>query len=257
MKKIAIKIRFIALVALVISGIMLTGCKKDYPANNVIVITATGDITAKLNEFRNLAGPTLNSTTGVTGGRREINWDGVPDSLLARALPSDFFNPVGDNAPVARQRGIVYASADQFMVSKTGFSEINAEASTEFRAFSGTKTFTMVNANLWPVSFRVAGQDIEATVQSFGLVFSDVDEANTASVEYFSADKSLGKFFVPAHDASSSFSFLGVYFKNEKITKVQVAHEGILTESQTDISQGGPKDLVVLDDFIYSEPEAR
>ena len=57
---------------------------------------------------------------------------------------------------------------------------------------------------------------------------------------------------------SSHFSFLGVRFnKSERITKVTVTHDGFLEEGTKDVSEGGARDLVVLDDFIYSEPVAQ
>jgi hypothetical protein len=82
-----------------------------------------------------------------------------------------------------------------------------------------------------------------------------VDEPNSASLEFFEGEKSLGKYFVPPHDNSSNFSFLAVHFSNgERITKILVTHDGFLAEGKKDISDGGTEDLVVLDDFIYSEP---
>jgi hypothetical protein len=41
---------------------------------------------------------------------------------------------------------------------------------------------------------------------------------------------------------------------NERITRVTVSHDGFLAEGTKDVSDGGTKDLIVLDDFIYSEP---
>ena len=68
----------------------------------------------------------------------------------------------------------------------------------------------------------------------------------------------MGKYFVTPHDANSGFSFLGVYFKNaERITRVEIKHDGTLSEGTKDISDSGPRDLIVLDDFIYSEPLAQ
>lgn len=69
--------------------------------------------------------------------------------------------------------------------------------------------------------------------------------------------KALEKFFIPSHDAKTKFSFLGVRFTNcKRIRKVTVTHDSFLAEGLTDISQGGTKDLVVLDNFIYGEPIA-
>jgi hypothetical protein len=200
----------------------------------------------------------MNSTKNVTNGRREINWDGLPDSLENKALPNDLFNPTGENANQLMQRGVVYSSTGSFMISSNGFATINEEAASEFSAFSGTKTFANTTAVKWDVKFQKAGTTESASVQSFGLVFSDVDKNNSTSLEFFNGEKSIGKYFVPAHDATSSFSFLAVQFRNkERITSVTVSHDGFLAEGTRDISVGGTRDLVVLDDFIYSEPVAQ
>jgi hypothetical protein len=236
--------------------LLFVGCKKEKAEDRPVVFSAGGNIDATLAGFRNVLGP-VNSTTGNTTGRREINWDGVPDSLEGKRIPGDFFNPTEAGAPVSLQRGLVYALADQAMVSKQGFAEINMLASTEFSSFSGNKTFAVVSANRWPVSFQVAGQNKAASVRGFGAVFSDVDKANSTSIEFFNGQTSLGRFFVPAHDHTSKFSFLGVYFPNDVATEVQISHEGRLVDGEKDISQGGSKDLIVLDDFIYSEPLAQ
>jgi hypothetical protein len=240
----------------IILCLLASGCKKEKTEDKAVVFSASGNITSKMTEFRNLLGP-LNTTTGVTGGRREINWDGIPDSLDGKKLPSNFFNPTEAGAPMSLQRGAVYAAADVAMVSQSRFSEVDPFASTEFASFSGNKTFAVINASKWPVSFEVAGQNRSASIQGFGAVFSDVDKDNSTSIEFFDGQKSLGQFFVPPHDNTSSFSFLAVYFPNSRVSEVRVSHEGILINNEKDITQGGAKDLIILDDFIYSEPLAR
>jgi hypothetical protein len=247
---------FALLIALTLTGSFTLSCQKGTVSSNedVKVIKSTGDIQNDVEAFRNLLGP-LNTTPGATTGRREINWDGVPDSLQDKALPLDFFNPTGDNAVASLQKGVTYAAIGSFMVSSANFAEINSGSSSQFQAFSGSNTFANTTAAKWDVSFQKAGTTTSAAVQGFGLVFSDVDEDNSTSLEFFNGDKSLGKYFVPPHNATSSFSFLGVYFKNgEHITKVTVAHDGFLSDGTKDISDNGTRDLVVLDDFIYSEP---
>ena len=235
----------------------LTACKKDGQKDpEAVVFAANGDINTELNEFRNKLG-TLNTTPGATSGRREINWDAIADAQTGIQLPGDFFNATGAGAPVTRQRGLIYAGTHEAMVSKNSFENINANASSEFSSFSGDKSFAVVDAPEWPVEFRVAGQITPAVVNGMGIVFCDVDKPSSTFLEFFNDGISLGKFFVPAHDAGSKFSFLGVYFPNQKITSVKVGHEGKLADGEKDISNGGTKDLVIMDDFIYSEPVAK
>ena len=255
MKKLFIPLHKLALIPGLLI-IVLVSCKKESNEKPPQVFKATGDINGVITDFRNLLG-NLNTTPDATSGRREINWDGVPDNMTGQALPNDFFNPTEAGAPIAQQRGLVYASGvGEFQVSSSNFSNIDPAATGEFSAFSGTKTFANVAANLWPVNFEVAGQKTAAFTKGVGIVFSDVDLANSTSLEFFEGEKSLGKFFVPPHTMESSFSFLGVYFPgNERITKVQVKHDGILSDGGKDISAGGQHDLVIFDDFIYSEPQ--
>lgn len=231
------------------------GCKKNKETGtDAVVLSAAGNIETMLNAFRHLVGPVLNTTPGVTGGRREINWDGIPNELMGQKLPVDFFNPVGEQAIVSRQRGLGYTDEGSFMVSANKFAKINAEAATEFAAFSGDKVFANTEASLWGIEFEVAGQRQPASVQGFGAVFSDVDTDQSTFIEFFSGEESKGKFYVPAQKNGSKFSFLGVCFKQTKITSVRIGHNGMLTGSSKDISQGGTHDLIVLDDLIYSEP---
>jgi hypothetical protein len=243
---------FLALLSL---SVLFNSCKKDTVDESPVVIQGNGTIQDEIDAFRQLLGP-LNSGSANTSGRREINWDAVPDNQLGKPLPNDFFNPTGPGALAARQRGLIYTSvAGSFVVSKSNFEDINVLAAGSFKPFSGTNTFANTSSALWEVGFQVPGEKTAASVRGFGAVFSDVDVPNESYLEFFDDDKSLGKFFIPIHDTNTSFSFLGVQFRaNQKVTKVVVSHPGILSSGQADISNGGPKDLIVLDDFLYSEP---
>lgn len=240
----------------IVTGLLfLIACTKDRPSENgYLLFSASGNIEAELRVFREILGEQLNVTPDVTGGRREINWEAIPDELLNTKIPEDFFNPVGPGEPPGRQRGLVYSSEGEFRVSSTSFSEINPKAAPEFAAFSGTKSFSNISSSLWEVDFQVPGKDMAAKVKGFGIVFSDVDLPGKTFMEFFEGQHSLGKFYVEPHDANSNHSFLGVYFPDARITKVRVGHEGKLIDGNDDISNGGPADLIILDDFIYSEP---
>jgi hypothetical protein len=246
------------LIVIPLLSMVLFGCKKEKTENAITVFEANGDINQKLNEFRQLLGNQLNVTPGSVGGRREINWDAVPADLLNKPLAGNFFNTPGSNVPATRQKGLVYTAAvDNFQVSNDGFISINASTASAFSAFSGNQTFTNVGSNLWDIGFQVPGQPLPATIKGFGLVFSDVDVDKSTFIEFFDGPRSLGKFSAPVHDAGSKFSFLGVYFKDEKITHVRVSHDGTLAEGGNDITAGGQRDFVVFDDFLFDEPVMR
>ena len=157
--------------------------------------------------------------------------------------------------PPTRQRGLVYSSGvDNFQVSNDGFVSVNPSNAAAFIPFSGNQAFANVNSDLWKVDFQVPGQNIPATVRGFGMVFSDVDLPNTTFIEFFNGTESIGKFFAPVHDATSTHSFLGVHFKDKQITHVRIGHDGPLAGGGPDVSGGGQKDLVVFDDFLFDEP---
>src|SRR5215510_6501088 len=78
---------------------------KAAPPLNMIEIAGSGDISTVVNLYRTLLGPDNGGEPGSHGrGRREINWDKVPDESAApNFLPPDFFN-----APASpRARGAV------------------------------------------------------------------------------------------------------------------------------------------------------
>jgi hypothetical protein len=242
----------------------LSACKKnDGGAVNqqpvATIVSANGDLTVALTNFRHLIGDSLNTAPGKTSGRREINWDGVPANLTNNDnFPFDFFNSTDANAPNGRKRGLVYQNTGtEFRVDSTDFASIDPSYATEFEAFSPKRLFTYLGNNVTDLLFKVAGTNTDATVKGFGLIFTDVDDANSTSVEFFNGLETLGKFKAPIRQAGSSFSFLGVYFPNDKVTRVRItAGNGVLAAGVKDVSQGGSKDLVAMDDFLYSEPLA-
>jgi hypothetical protein len=227
-----------------------------------IVFKASGDsldILPALNEFRDSLG-TLNSKPGAKGGRREVNWDGGPANLTNNNLfPGDFFAATDPALPDGRKRGLINTTPGTgFSISDNDFSFINPKYDDQFNDFSPKKTFIAVGSNITDNFFKVPGTNIDATVQGFGVVFSDVNNASSTSLEFYNGERLLGSFKVPniGNNNPGGFSFLGVYFPNEKVTRVRIySGNAPLSPTQDDLSDGGGKDLVVMDDFIYSEPQ--
>ena len=229
--------------------------------SGAIVFKAAGDsldIIQTVNAFRDLLGQ-LNSTPEAVGGRREINWDGVSPTLTNNDLfPGDFFG--ADPAlPNVRKRGLINTTPGSgFSVSDNDFRFINAKYDDRFNDFSPEKTFIAVGSTITDNIFKVPSTNADAFVQGFGVVFSGVNNAASTSIDFYSGDQLLGSFKVPnnGNNLGSAFSFLGVYFPNEKVTRVRI-HSGTapLSATQDDLTDGGGEDLVVMDDFIYSEPQ--
>lgn len=255
---------------LLISAIAtMVSCKKNHdhpdykpPVNEpqATVLSAAGDsaaIIGTINQFRSILGDSLNVAPGKTSGRREVNWDGVPAALTNNNnFPVDFFNSTNPEDPNGRKRGLVYIDAGNgFRVDSSSFSQVDPSYAGQFPVFSKKRLFTQMGNYVYEAVFKVPGTGTDASIHGFGAVFSDVDIAGSSTLEFFEGNKSLGVFKVKA--SPQSFSFLGVHFEGKKITRVKfTTGNGVLGEGLKDISDGGSKDLVVLDDFFYDEPVA-
>jgi hypothetical protein len=234
-------------------------------AGAVIVESATGTnaaaITSARDAFRvDLGGGTVAGANGSFGGiRREINWDGVPDALSApNNLPADFFNVNSPRGTVFSTPGTGFQVSANAGVAPIEFDNIDPTYSSTFSTFSPQRLFTALGSNVLDVLFLVPGTSTPATVSGFGAVFTDVDLTNTTSIQYFSAaNTSLGTFFVPATVGSGTFSFLGVLFDTgERVARVRITNGNTALGAGVTDQNGATRDLVVMDDFLYSEPSA-
>jgi hypothetical protein len=218
------------------------------------VLTATGDITAKVDEFRNALGPSNGGTAGEQPtGRRQINWDGAGANPFDNKddFPADFFN-------TNVKAGAVFTTAGSgFRNDSTLFSEINPAYAAQFGFFSPNKIFSPIGSNQLDQLFQVAGQPTPAVTRGFGIVFSDVDLADATTIQLFAQDgSSLGTFSAPVRSDAGGFSFVGVTFTDAIIARVRITlGTGALGANVNDVTAGGTADLVVLDDVIYGEPK--
>ncbi len=218
-------------------------------------------ITPARDAYRaDLGGGNTDSPPGAFGGlRREINWDGTPEpNSEPNQLAPNFF----------QGRGAIFAGAPGFMVSNNApsrFNTLNATYSTAFTAFSIEKLFTPIGSTTFDVDFTVPGTTTPATSNGFGAIFADVDSASSSRIDYIGLKgEVIYSLPVPASGVpDGGFSFAGVTFNaGERITKARIVSGATAVTntpltSPADITQGGPGDVVVLDDFLYGEPKAR
>jgi len=225
-----------------------------------VVFEAAGataaDIQDSVDDFRDFLGPlNPNAIGSFPSGRREINWDAVPDALSApNALPAGFFNA---NSP----RGVVFftpgsgflVSADSANPTNTPvlFANLQPAFPVRFRAFSPERIFTAMGSNVVENLFFVPGSTDPATVTGFGVVFTDVNRADSTKIEFLNARGNVffSKNVLPGGAQPGTFSFLGVAFDaGERAYMVRIT-------SGNRAPLAPARDIVMMDDFIYSEPQ--
>jgi len=213
------------------------------------------DIQTAVDAFRNFLGP----NNGVGGtfptGRREINWDGVPDAFSApNLLPANFFN---SNSP----RGAVFFTLGTgFQVSANSvnptntpvrFGNIHPVYPELFSTFSPQRLFSALDSNITETLFFIPGTAQSATSTGFGAVFTDVNADDSTKIECFDVNGNLlfSQNVLPGPTNRGSLSFLGVGFDTASVFFVRIT-------SGNRILKAPNRDVVVMDDFIYGEPQA-
>ncbi|HEU0274912.1 MAG TPA: hypothetical protein VFQ83_10330 [Candidatus Udaeobacter sp.] len=214
----------------------------------------------------------LNNPGPLQTGRREINWDGGNPSVL------DTTDPVNPFLVFLNTRG------SQFKTPGLGLSQGPASGGPQgglavlfanptyakiFKTFSPSRLFTPVESNITEASFSIPGTNgtVPATVKGFGAVFTDVDQPDGAPaftrrgetrsstfIEYFDVnDRLLFSSFVPASPGDGSLSFFGIVFKDARIASVRIKTGDVAPGPNDDERH----DIVMMDDFIYGEPQLK
>jgi hypothetical protein len=239
-----------------LTAALMVLCPTGLAQADAIPFSASGldaaAITPTVNDFKNDLGSLNPNVVGSFGsGRREINWDAVPEMFSApNLLPNNFFNANSPRGAVFSTPGTgvaVSANADGVPVR---FGNIDPNYPSLFQVFSPQKLFTPISSNIVDVSFFIPGSSDPAVTRGFGAVFTHVALPNTTSLMFFGPNnESLGTFFVPSVLGDQTFSFLGVDFGLSEVSRVRITNGDVALA----LGQLGPG-VTVMDDFIYGEP---
>lgn len=246
-------------------ALMAAACGGDDAQEQQLVLQGSAANAAGLqsvvNDFRGRLGTNNAAGPAAAGGRREVNWDGIPAASLD-PFPGSFFNA---NSP----RGIVFATPGSRMKVNGDpgsasflFADVTARLPNgqpwgpiEFGTFSPSRFFATMDSNVTEVTFFVPGTSTPATVSAFGAVFVDVDVADATVMEFYDAGGSLfHRQVVPLAGArSQGLSFVGVQL-SRPTARVRIVAG---THPVNAPFQDPPPDGVGIDDVIYAEPVAR
>jgi hypothetical protein len=260
-----------AVAAVVVLGTVLIGIQADtrlaaqgvnaadLPIVKPLVFQAAGptpaSIQSMVDAFRAALGGVNNGNVAgpLANGRREINWDGGGSTATSSApTPFDgFLNNRGARFTTLGT-GFVQAPAE-------GIAETFAEPSfaSIFQPFSPVRLFSAVDSNVTLARFFVpGGGELPATTRAFGAIFTDVDTQSrqkmVTNVSFFDEHgRVLFRQVVPASAGDAGLSFAGVVFADARIARVRI--------EAGEVAPGSPKqnkrDVVMMDDFIYAEPQ--
>jgi hypothetical protein len=203
-------------------------------------------IQSAIDAFRaDLGGNNNAGGAPAASGRREINWDGVPDTAAdPNPFPGGFFLGRGLQLDTAGTGFKVSAKVGNPTATPVRFDN------PEFQAFSQERLFSPIGSTTYDSHFFVPGTATPATTNGFGAVFTDVDITGSAKIEYFDAAGALIDTVVVPASPNGGLSFAGESFNaGERVARVRVT-----SGTTTTLTSDGGQDAVVQDDFLYGEP---
>jgi hypothetical protein len=231
--------------------------------------TTTSSIQSTVDAFRAALGNPNNGNNkppADRSGHREINWDGGNTANVTTTISGTPF----DGFLVTRGALFTTDGTGFVQAPPAGLADVNVfnnpTYGTIFKAFSLSRLFSAIGSNITEVDFFVpGGGNMPATVTGFGAVFTDVDQPDGSGpskkrgnrgastlIEYFGADgKVLFSSFVPASPGDGSLSFFGIKFDDALIARVRITSGNVAPGPDDD----GESDIVMMDDFIYGEPQ--
>jgi len=264
-------IRSTVIAAFGLLSMLLAVSETAHAQGTPLVFQAAGpdatSIQGAVDAFRASLGNNNGNNPGpIQKGRREINWDGGNPNLLDTTAPVNpflvFLNTRGSQYKTPGL-GLSQAPASGGLQGGLAVLFGNPNYAKIFRTFSPSRLFTPVGSNITEASFSVPGTNgtAPATVRGFGAVFTDVDQPDGVSaavnggsthIEYFDRNgKLIFSSFVPASPGDGNLSFFGIKFDDARIASVRIT-AGNVAPGPNDDQQ---HDIVMMDDFIYGEPQ--
>ncbi len=242
------------LLALLAPGRALGG---GAPVAGIRPAAAGGDtgaaIRGTVDAFRSALGPDNGTGGTFQSGRREINWDNVPDAQSApNNLPPNYYNSSSPRGVAFSTRGTgLSVSAAPTANVPVRFGNLHPTYTAFFRTFSGARLFTALGSTRFDVTLFLPGTTTPAMVSGSGSVFSNVSDPNTSGIEFFdSRGNLLGEAFAPP----GALSVAGGQLDG---TGARIARVRVKAGNTPLGVQNKPTaiDLVAVDDLIYAEPQ--
>jgi len=244
----------LAMVALVYSPIQALAVPVVFSDSGADVAS----ITDTVNAYRAALGNPNNGNVAAQfpSGRREINWDGGGPPVIdgtPPVTPFTVFQQTRGATFTTPGTGLTQAAATGGLLS---LNLINPTYADLFAPFSPNRLFAPIGSNITDGFFTIPGSGgtVPAVVRGFGAVFSDVDLLGETTIEYFDVNGvSLGVFDVPAATGNQTFSFLGIIAGpgDALIRSIRI----VTGTSALGPNESATVDLVVMDDFLYAEPQ--
>jgi hypothetical protein len=256
-------------------AVTATAQAQNVPPTDVVVplvFQAAGpdaaSIQSTVDAFRAELGDNNGNNPGpLQKGRREINWDGGNPNLLDTTAPvTPFLVFRNTRGSQYKTPGLGLSQAPPSGGPQGGLATLfgNPTYGTIFRTFSRSRLFTPVGSNITEASFSIPGTNgiAPATVRGFGAVFTDVDQPDgtgaaathkgSTLIDYFDKHgRLLFSSFVPAAPGDGSLSFFGIKFDDPRIARVRIQTGNVAPGPNDDRKH----DIVMMDDFIYGEPQ--
>ena len=254
---------------LVTIGVALALGAVNFASAAPVEFSASGakpdDIRASFEAFRAVIGGVnhgVQHDVVFLDGRREINWDGVPDTVAApNLMPANLFNARGALFLTPGSGFEISAKAGNPTGTPVEFGDITGGLRNQFQTFSPQRLFTALDSAVTEQLFFVPGTNMPATSTAFGSVFTNVTKEGLTTIDYLDANGLLlHRQTVPAAKRGG-LSFAGTFFNaGEQVFMVRITSGNVELNREVGLVPNprgdDPVDVVVMDDFIYAEPQA-